>query len=220
MNFISKCFSQPSSSSLQPRAGRSAWVLSLLSLSLGLSSCTTLKHADTTQFYVLTASKAEASSAVQKFEGLLYVAPVELASYLDQPGLVIRQGTNRLHFAERRQWGQPLHDNITEVLREDFAGLLGNEHVHPWGRQRPRGAFVSLQIRVDQFELADLRRAALTATWQLSDGETGHRLTVQSSHIEQPLSQELADFPSHVTILSDTLAQLAREIATALASAK
>jgi uncharacterized lipoprotein YmbA len=185
-------------------------------LGLLLAGCSSLKRADTTRFYVLSSMTPNAAAVSPRFDGLLFVAPVELASYLDNPGIVVRQGTNRVEFTEQHQWAQPLRDNLTQTLREDLAARIGNERVHPSGRRRPGGPFLSLQVRVDQFELVERKQAALVATWQVTDGDSGQRLRVRTSHLERPLATDAQGFGAHVSVLSELVAELAREISSAL----
>lgn len=184
-------------------------------LAFALAGCSGLKHADTTRFYALAPAATE-SAASTRFAGLLFVAPVELASYLDSPAIVLRIGTNLIEFAEGHHWAQPVRDNVTQVLRENLASVLGTGHVHPLERQRPRSAFIGLQVRLDQCELLERKQAVLGATWQLTDGSTGKVLKVQTTRVEKPLAARSDDFASHVSVLSEALAELSQTIAGAL----
>jgi uncharacterized lipoprotein YmbA len=179
-----------------------------------LAGCTSLKQADTTQFYLLSPGKPPVSEA--KFAGLLYVAPIEPASYLEDQGIVTRHEESRLEFSARHQWAQPLRENFTQVLRQNLAAVFGPEHVHPLTRQRPRVHFISVQVRVDRFDLVEKSEAVLLATWSLTDSETGQALHVQTTRATQPVASGKPDFSNAVAALSRTVEDLGQEIARAV----
>lgn len=86
-----------------------------------LGGCSFLRpHDDPTRFYVLTVPPAATERfADGEFERLrVGLKPVEVPAYLRTKSLVVRTGTNEIHFAEFDRWAEPLDQGISRVMKE------------------------------------------------------------------------------------------------------
>ena len=55
--------------------------------------------------------------------------PVEIPGYLRGRSMVVRTGTNEIHFAEFDRWAEPLEQGITRVLKETLRSAPNVESV-------------------------------------------------------------------------------------------
>lgn len=97
-----------------------------------LGGCALLRpHADPTRFYVLTAPTAPPKPAVDgEFKGWrVGLRPVEVPSYLRTKFMVVRTGTNEIHFADFDRWAEPLDQGISRVLKETLGSARNVESV-------------------------------------------------------------------------------------------
>jgi hypothetical protein len=86
-----------------------------------LSSCAFLQPpADPTRFYVLTLPSASSPSAAdgEFARWKIGLRSVELPAYLQTKLMVVRTGTNEIHFAEFDRWAEPLDAGIGRVIKE------------------------------------------------------------------------------------------------------
>jgi len=165
-----------------------------------------------TRFYLLSSLAPDEVAGSGSLS--LGVGPVELPTHLDRPQIVTRVDGNRLELAEFDHWGEPLRANLTRVLADDLAVLLGTERVwtYPWRR----AASVDYQIRVEveRFAAGPDLRVQLRGRWTLSDG-AGRALETRMSRLEVPVGS-LTDYAAVVEAMSRSVEGLAREIAAAI----
>ena len=88
-------------------------------------------HDDPTRFYVLTGPHvATEHFADGEFKRLkIGLKPVELPSYLRSKSMVVRTGTNKIHFAEFDRWAEPLDQGIGRVMKEVLSSARNVESV-------------------------------------------------------------------------------------------
>ena len=97
-----------------------------------LDGCALLRpHADPTRFYVLTVpSPPSAPAADGEFKRWrVGLRPVEVPSYLRTKFMVVRTGTNEIHFADFDRWAEPLDQGISRVLKETLGSARNVESV-------------------------------------------------------------------------------------------
>ena len=97
-----------------------------------LSSCAFLQpHADPAKFYVLTTQSAfsEQAAADKLVRYKLGLRPVEVPAYLQTKLMVVRTGTNEIHFAEFDRWAEPLDEGISRVMKEALSSAENIESV-------------------------------------------------------------------------------------------
>jgi uncharacterized lipoprotein YmbA len=97
-----------------------------------LSSCAFLQpRADPTRFYVLTMPNAFSQPAVagEFTRWKIGLRPVEMPAYLHTKLMVVRTGTNEIHFAEFDRWAEPLDEGISRVMKENLGSARNVESV-------------------------------------------------------------------------------------------
>jgi hypothetical protein len=97
-----------------------------------LNGCALLQpQADPTRFYVLTVQNAPPARAVEgEFKRWkVGLKPVELPAYLRSKAMVVRTGTNEIHFADFDRWAEPLDQGISRVMKETLSSARNVESV-------------------------------------------------------------------------------------------
>lgn len=90
-----------------------------------VGGCSLLPQAqvDPTRFYILTSTPpATPVPAATGQAPVVYLRPVELASYIKAKPIIVRRGNNEIEFREYARWGEPLELGVSRVLREDLVG--------------------------------------------------------------------------------------------------
>jgi uncharacterized lipoprotein YmbA len=185
-----------------------------LLLATSLSACLFRARPDRTRYYTLA---AVADAPVPVAGGLsVGLGPVTMPGYLGRPGLVTRLDDTRVEYAEGERWAEPLRRQFVRTLSEDLSQALGGARIldYPWRS----GATIDIAVRLDvrAFETDTAGTAMLTADWSLRQPTPGTVVSQGKSVITEPAGGPGRD--AAVTALSRALAQLSRELATAIAA--
>jgi len=112
---------------------RSAFLLVLGAVAaFALNGCALLRpHADPTRFYVLTVPGAPLKPAVggEFKRWRVGLRLVEVPSYLRTKFMVVRTGSNEIHFADFDRWAEPLEQGISRVLKETLGSAQNVQSV-------------------------------------------------------------------------------------------
>jgi uncharacterized lipoprotein YmbA len=115
-----------------PAAGRWVFLLLCALASCALAGCAFLQpRADPTRFYVLTVPSAPPKPAAKgEFKRWrVRLQPVAVPAYLRSRAMVVRTGTNEIHFADFDRWAEPLGQGISRVLKEAISSAPNVEEV-------------------------------------------------------------------------------------------
>ena len=136
--------------------------LLLLTLLVGCSSTTI-----DTQYYLLRQQHVFESRELKPSPDFS-LGSVDIASYIDQPGLMLEVGNGQVRPAQYHQWAEPLHNSVRVFLQREISLQLGTD-VFP-AAYSP--ASTSIEIRVDQLHGTNDGKALLLAYWwTIQDGE-------------------------------------------------
>lgn len=170
-----------------------------------------------TRFYVLStppnlAAEKPSPDRVRKVS--LGVGPVSLPLHLNRPQIVTHDTRHKLDLAEFDRWAEPLKDNFTRVLAENLSILMSTDQVavFPWKRSIPIDYQVT--VEVNSFIVVGDGNSVLAARWMIF-GKAGRTLLF-TRKTEYRANNDGENFEALVEGLSRTLADLSREIATAL----
>lgn len=195
------------------------FVLPLVVVALGgsiLGGCIGGKSKDS-KFYVLSPfpdSKTGKQAAAFESDVAVGIGPIDLPQYLNRPEIVTRASPNQLDLAEFDRWADSLRQNFSRTLTENLSFLLSTHHVavFPWDGATPID--YQVEVEVNRFEGDADGNAVLTARWSIF-GKDGRELLVRKrSHFSEPAGA--GDYEALVSAMSRTLANLSREIATAI----
>jgi uncharacterized lipoprotein YmbA len=99
---------------------------------VALSSCSFLQpHADPTKFYVLTVpiASSQPATANKSASYKIGLRSIERPAYLQTKLMVVRTGTNEIHFAEFNRWAEPLDEGIRRMMKEALSSADNVESV-------------------------------------------------------------------------------------------
>ena len=144
----------------------------------------------------------------------LGIGPIKLPSHLKRPQILSKTSAHRVSLAEFDRWAEPLSENFTQVLAENLSIVLSTDDVvvFPWNRVVPIDYQISMEVI--RFDTDIQGQGNLISRWQLF-GDNGkkflfsHRSSFRSSMIG-------ADHEAQAQALSKVLAELSKEIATAI----
>ena len=191
----------------------------LILLGLSLTGCGNFSpRADPSRFFTLTAIAQPGVTAAKESSnpsGLsLGIGPIRLPGYLDRQEIVTRVSPNRMDLSEYDQWAEPLETNFTRVLGQNLAVLLHPNRLvfFPW--ESTRSPAYQVEVEVLRFEANAAGDVQMSARWVVL--ETSKKTALKSGEtllVRQPAAKST---DAAVAALSETLADLSREIANAI----
>jgi uncharacterized lipoprotein YmbA len=187
-------------------------VLALVTLPI-LVGCGTTAPSSFYMLKPLPGSQAEGQGAM---EGpVIAIGPVSLPDYLNRPQIVSREGETGIRLAEYNRWAEPLQENFTRVMAENLSQLLSTNRltVFPWQGSMPLDYRVSLDVL--RFDCDEEGPFVLTARWTLFGKDGKEVKAMQKSTFQQNL-EDADDFDAMVSAASEAVADLTREIASAI----
>ena len=197
--------------------------LALLALT-SMIACSALPTAEEpdTNFYVLGSIPANAGAvAGAPADPALVVdlAAVRLPQYLQRSQVVTRVDENRLSLSEFEQWGGSLEKNMMRALAANLGVLLDTPDVHMRARRLPGGVDARVEVEVMQFERGPDGRALLAAQWRVLDNDE-KPLTSNITNLQSAPVGALDTMHATISAMSDLLAELSVQIATAIVAAE
>jgi len=168
------------------------------------------------RFYTLGGGAIPAGDKNEKAtaEYTILVGPVSLPESVDRPQIVVRVGANQVAIMEQHRWASPLGSEISRVIAENLAQLLGNRLVSSYEQNTARP---DIQVLVDlqRFDSTLGQTVTIDALWSVRS-LNGQPKTGRSV-IQEPTGGE--GYDALVTAHSRALATMSREIAEAIRSA-
>ena len=192
-------------------------MLALAAVTLGMTLLVGGCASQPSRFYLLSAlaNPDIASPGTSGQQGpTIGVGPVTLPRYLDRPQIATRTSPYELRLAEFDRWAEALDVNFSRVLAENLSLLIPTARVvmSPW----PRAIPIDYQITVDVTHFLSQvgGESVLIADWILFKGEGQQVLMTGKSRFSA--SPAGPDYAATVAAMSQTVASLSREIATAI----
>jgi uncharacterized protein len=144
---------------------------------------------------------------------VLAIGPIKFPGYLDRREIVKRVSQNRVAVAENDLWAEPLEEDFSRVLAQNLSILLQTDRIvaYPWERnQRPT---YQVQVEVLRFEPNTEQVVELWARWSILD-DAKKTIRLKESYWTQAAKDKSTE--SSVAALSETVAELSRELSSAL----
>ena len=138
---------------------------------------------------------------------------LEFPGYLDRQQIVTRVSQNRFAVAENDRWAEPLEENFSRVLSQNLSILLQTDRIvaYPWVRsQQPT---YQVHVEVLRFEANAEQLVELWGRWSIIEG-TNKTVSVKETYLTHPTRDKSTE--ASVAALSETVADLSREIADAI----
>jgi uncharacterized lipoprotein YmbA len=133
---------------------------------------------------------------------------VEIAAYLDQPGLVMETTDGQIRPASQNLWAEPIYDGVRNFLATEIAHANGQELLPT---KLAKNTTV-VNIRIDQLHGTLDGNAQLVAYWWLiREGEV-----VALNRFSESRTLETSGYSALVDTEKALLAELAKKIAVSL----
>lgn len=189
--------------------------LLLAAVTLSATACSS----DPTHFYTLLKPETAAPSPAGGAAFAIDVQQVRVPAQVDQPELVVRQGTGELALVETRLWIAPLKDEMRGALSAELSERL---HVHDVAGVTAPGGLPIYRVTVDVHRLDSwlAHSVSLDAVWTVSApaADAGGRPSwTCASQLRQTVQ---AGYEPLVVGAQQALAQLAVDIASVIAAAQ
>ncbi len=142
------------------------------------------------------------------------VGPINVATYLDRPQIVIRGEGHQLQLSEFHRWVEPLTDSISRVIIVNLSNSLGSTRVYKIPR---RDIAIPLDFRVEidiaRFDGVLGGDAVLVSRWTIYDRRDNAQVTKVSIIRE---SSGAEGFDALIAAQNRALQNLSQEIVASL----
>lgn len=184
-------------------------VLTGIVLTAGLAACST---SPTSRLYVIEPAQDVASVGLAS-DLTIAVGPVTLPAFLDRSEIVTQRQRYRVSVSEFDRWAEPLEHSISAALAENLTALVGTDRiiVYPWDTAHE--VDYTVRVRVHDFGVKPAGEVVLSASWMVDDADGVATEFSRTRYVESPHS---TDMVATVAAMSETVADLSRDIATAL----
>lgn len=191
------------------RAGNNMVVFTVLAL----TACASQPKEDHYYSLVLAADSVAAAASTSTAATRIIVGPIQLARYLDQPGLAMQMGASQIRSANHHFWAEPLDEAIGKVLVRD----LSRQSV-ALAVERDTGRWTAkdgclLRVEFDKFHATDESQVVATGRYWIHDWDRTE-ITKKEFDFAQTLSSD--GYPQAVRQLRTALANLAENVAEQL----
>ncbi len=178
-----------------------------------LSACGS-KPPPETQYFVLTPNVQPASVSDKDSNNIVVLEAIQLAEYLDQPGIVLQTDVHQIQVAHYHRWAEPLKPNLHRYILETLNDKLPNYKVQSDAAFNKADSKQSLHIKVNQFNGTKDGSVILSGHWMLNDLNSKSILEDKSFHFEETLAND--GYTELVNQLATLLEQLCSEIAQSI----
>jgi uncharacterized lipoprotein YmbA len=153
--------------------------LLILAVAIVLTACSTQPISRTT--YLLRSDQALETRPLQRADAVC-LGEVTVASYLDQPGLVLEQASGTVHIAQYHQWAEPLRVSLRQFLSTEISVALGADVALSRIAATPARR---IDVTIDKLHGDAQGNAVLVAYWSVNDADsTAEYQFVQSAPLE------------------------------------
>jgi hypothetical protein len=144
------------------------------------------------------------------------VGPVTLPGYLDRPQFVTRTGDNELRLAEFDRWAERMDDSVARVVSVELGALLGSDEVVPVTSPSAGRTDYTVELNISRFECGAGEECVLETRFTLRPAGAGAAPVIHA--VTARVIAADATYEARAVAMSQTLADLSREIADAIRS--
>jgi len=167
-----------------------------------------------TKFYLLSplpAPNLETENTQDRRPTTIRVDAVVIPGYLDRNEIVTRVSENEIHLADLNQWGEPLRDNLTNILALNLSRLLPAKGFAIFPFKCPSPVDYQISVEIVQMDGSLDGEVHLTAQWSILQGQKGNIMVTRKSRFKA--SKVPSDYGELVAAQSRLIEALSREIA-------
>jgi len=165
------------------------------------------------RLYALSASSPTAETAL---DISVSVGPVSIPTAVDRPQIVVATAANQVRLDDFNRWTSPLQENLSSVIADNLAALLGSSRVTRFPKTSSADADFRVAIEVTRFESVPGQWATLDAAWtvrRMSDGVVQTHRTSAREPVQDQSYEALAAAHSRAAArLSQDIAEAVRAL--------
>jgi len=175
-----------------------------------LSSC--VGERIKTQYYLLRSDlKPDYSREIKTSD--IALTKLNVATYIDQPGLVLTQTSGEINIARYHQWAEPLRYSLKHFLANEIFAHSGR-YINI-GREKTSLSSTRLEVVIDQLHGTADGRVVLVAYWKAISKVEGKEIQLKYELTKtMPLIRD--GYEALVASEKELLRNLAKEIAASL----
>lgn len=144
------------------------------------------------------------------------IQDLHLPQYLEKFQIATRDESNRLKYAEYKQWGENLRKNLTRTLARNLQAMLGTQDVGTPQNRSMSAPDYRLHVHIEQFERDRDARVRLIARWQLSLSGAAEVAEMHNANLMSDLEIGAADYDALVGEMQTLYGELCRQIAASI----
>jgi len=188
---------------------------------LAAAACSSVPE---TSYYLLTTSSpATAMGDVARAtpppgwpaERVLGLGRIEVADYLNQPGLVLETAEHQIRPATYHRWAEPLPRGIRRALLENLTAVLPGLRVENLSESTRRLDY-RLDLVIERFHGTDQGTVVLGGRWSLASGDGQRQVAGEPFNYRERIASP--GYLASVAVQAELLAQLSQAVASRLAS--
>jgi len=193
-------------------------VLGVIVMTLFLTACGTSPPA---RFYTLSPISVPISSEktiLHDKNKVIAIGPIEIPEYLDRIEIVTRANEYQLMISEFDLWGGSIKTDISRVLVENIATLLGIDNLAVIVWKTTMSESYRVPVIISQFDGIPGGSLSLKAQWAVLDKDGITYLSFREMTVVKPIKG--VGYNSVVASMSDALGDLSKAIAENIKSIK
>lgn len=193
-------------------------VLGVIVMTLFLTACGTSPPA---RFYTLSPISVPISSEktiLHEKNKVIAIGPIEIPEYLDRIEIVTRANEYQLMISEFDLWGGSIKTDISRVLVENIATLLGIDNLAVIAWKTTMSESYRVPVIISQFDGIPGGSLSLKAQWAVLDKDGITYLSFREMTVVKPIKG--VGYNSVVASMSDALGDLSKAIAENIKSIK
>lgn len=177
-------------------------------LFFALLSCSSAPTQET-HYFVLNPNKTNVQSNEKTNDNIMQVAPIQLAEFLDQPGIVLQTDTHQIEVAHYHRWGEPLKRNMHRYILESLSMRSNQSYINS-KQAKNFHSTQTLTITVNEFNGTTDGKALLSGNWSIMNSSSSENVSNYAFRYESKLST--SGYPELVNKLAELLNQLCDDI--------
>ncbi len=143
------------------------------------------------------------------------IGNIRLADFLEQRGLVIEQGGNKIVITAHNRWGEPLDEGIRRYLNRSMSGATESFRMEADQSQLARWNY-SINLEFDAFQARGFNEVYASGRWSLIQRKGDMLLHESYFEIAKPVTT--SDYSGLITSFARVLDQLALNLASEIST--
>jgi hypothetical protein len=145
----------------------------------------------------------------------ILIAPIRLAPFLKQQGLVMQRGKHEIIIANYHKWAEPLQQSIEKLLQRDLNNLSKEDYFERETAQwsGSPSATIMLRIEIDKFHATDKSTVVVAGRYYINNNDAAEQI-IKEFNISKNLTED--GYLHSIEVLESSVKDLAKDIVNEL----